>query len=330
MTLQTEAQLVVVDPSVMMPQDGGDMLNRLREVPLEVSEMDHHPSAPDEGGPAHADMMPASEMEVHDKPVEIVIESVPGAGDPGPLEVHDMAPAADEVAPPVDDNEAKKPKKDPRWDWESRGAKGFVAWIKERCDDVPRHSGNDTAGLERAMAYLDKLDGEISRAMRMDLDGELDANQIEKVRSIIDDGVSRLESRLDQVKQHKKQSKKKKKTSAVEVMDGALVKEAQKITGVQGVFVTVDILTARIAKTCINGMVSAGHDIEDLFRKQSEYYNLNRREKACVMQLLEDMGYAFRQDRLLDPDDGLHVELSDNGDFAANYADGNTDTWGNR
>lgn len=310
------------------------MGHSLELVPLEVSELEmERPTAPDESGPAGADMMPAEqEMEVHDVPVEIVIESVPGAGDPGPLEVHDMSPAADEVATPaMDDNEAKKSKKDPRWDWESRGAKGFIAWVKERCDDVPRHSGNDTAGLERAMAYLDKLDGEISRAMRMDLDGELDANQIEKVRSVIDDGISRLEARLDQVKQHKKQSKKKKKsTSALEVVDGTLIKEAQKITGVQGVFVTVDILTARIARTCINGMVSAGHDIEDLFNKQAKYYNLDKRERACVMQLLEDMGYAFRQDRLLDPDEDLHVELSDNGDWAANYADGNTDIWGNR
>jgi hypothetical protein len=179
------------------------------------------------------------------------------------------------------------------------------------------------------VAYLEKLDGEISRAMRMDLDGELDANQIEKVRSIIDDGVGRLHDRLDKVKKHKKNSRKKKSTTAEFQGDEFMVKEAQKITGVQGVFVTVDLLTSLIARTCINGMVSAGHDIEDLFTRQSEYYGLNKREKAQVIQLMDDMGYAMRRDRGF-PGEEIHVQDSDNFDWAANYAGGVTNIWSDK
>ena len=82
---------------------------------------------------------------------------------------------------------------------------------------------------------------------------------------------------------------------------------------------TVPLLISRIARVCINGMVSAGHDIEDLFRKQVELYNLDKREQAEVMQLLADMGYALRQDRGYLTGEGVNQERSDNADWAANY-----------
>jgi hypothetical protein len=303
MSLQSTAQeLIVVDPSGS-PMGGGSHMSL---VPLEVLE-DRHDHGHDHSG-----------VEVHDDPtvIEVQLEMMPGAGDspdPEPIEVHEEK---EEEAKP-DDNDAK-PKKNEKWDWESRGATGFIAWIKERCDDVPKHSGQDTAGLERAVAYLDRLDNEISKAMRLDLDGELDANQIEKVRATIDHGVERLQDRLDKVKKNKKVSRKKKADFDVYYSEG-LVKEAQKITGVQGVYVTVPLLISRIARVCINGMVSAGHDIEDLYERQVKFYKLNDREQAEVMQLLADMGYAVRQDRGFMPNDDVDTRSSDNMDWAANY-----------
>lgn len=298
MSLQSEAQLLVVDPSM---------------VPLEIGEHDH-PSF-------HSEVPEGEAMDVAEPgEVSIVIEDLPGAPtgtkDPEPeIEVADAAGPTVEEQPAAD----AKNKKDPKWDWEAHGPTGFIAWVKSRCDDVPKHSGYDTAGLERAVAYLDKLDGEISRAMRMDLDGELDANQIEKVRAMIDDGISRLHDRLDKVKKVKKTKRSKKKSAAEETTE-MMVKEAQKITGVSGVVVMADLLTSRIARVCINGMVSAGHDIEDLYARQVKEYGLNKREQACVMQLLADMGYPLRQDRGFMPEDDIHIEESDNMDWAANYA----------
>lgn len=299
MSLESAAQLLVVDPSAM-PMGGGSPMEL---VPLEVSE------TPDMAS------LPTEEMEVHEPgEVSIVIEDLPGAPpgthDPEPEPVLEVSEDTDKK---MDENDAKK-KKDPKWDWETRGAKGFLAWVKERCDDVPKHSGYDTAGLERAVAYLERLDNEISKAMRLDLDGELDADQIEKVRATIDNGIERLHDRLDKVKKHKKTRKKKSETE----IEG-LVKEAQKITGVQGIYIVAPLLASRIARVCINGMVSGGHDIEDLFDRQVKYYNLDKREQAEVMQLLMDMGYAVRQDRGFMPEDDLHVEDSDNMDWAANY-----------
>src|ERR1035437_3302985 len=76
------------------------------------------------------------------------------------IEVSEIQDVEDESK--VDENDAKKPKKNEKWDWESKGASGFIVWVKERCNDVPKHSGYDSAGLDRAIAYLERLDNEIS------------------------------------------------------------------------------------------------------------------------------------------------------------------------
>jgi hypothetical protein len=307
MSLQSTAQeLIVVDPSMGAPMGGGGM----ELVPLEVVD------SPEEHGGHHHHEEDFSPVEVTDHPVELeIVMDLPGAppGTEDPEPVLEVSEPEEDKSKAMDEDPAKAAKNE-KWDWSKRGPTGFIAWVKERCDDVPKHSGYDTAGLERAVAYLERLDNEVSKAMRNDIDGELDANQIEKVRSIIDNGIERLHDRLDKVKSSKKKSRKKK----AEFSEG-LVKEAQKITGVQGVFVTVPLLISRVARVCINGMVSGGHDIEDLYARQVKFYKLNDREQAEVMQLLADMGYAVKQDRGFMPDQDVDVASSDNMDWAANY-----------
>jgi hypothetical protein len=253
----------------------------------------------------------------------VVIEfacNIPGAGNsPDPIlviEVVDDKDADDilEVSE-SDQNDAKKSKKSERWDWESKGAEGFLAWIKERFDTVPKHSGYDTAGLERAVSYLEKLDSEISKAMRLDIEEELDANKIEEVRVKIEDGIDRLHERLDKIKKTKKN--KKKKSSSLE--HESFIKEAQKITGVQGVYIMAPLFASRIARICINGMVSAGHDIEDIYSKQVKKWKLTDREQAEVMQLLADMGYPLRQDRGYMPEEDFDISVDDQYDWAAQF-----------
>jgi hypothetical protein len=304
----TAQQLIIVDPSMMdhsMEGHSHEHNHGMELVPLEVEEV-------------HSDYPAVVEqMEVHEHPEEIeIIMELPGAppGTKDPEPVIEVSEHEDKKDDDSDENDAKL-KKNEKWDWSKRGPTGFIAWVKERCDDVPKHSGYDTAGLERAVAYLERLDNEVSRAMRMDLDGDLDADQIEKVRAVIDNGVERLNDRLDKIKSSKKKSKKKK----ADFESDDLIKEAQKITGVQGIFVTVPLLISRIARVCINGMVSAGHDIEDLFDRQVKFYKLNDREQAEVLQLLSDMGYNVRQDRGFMPNEQLEVDDVNGMDFAANY-----------
>ncbi len=316
MTLQSRAQeLFVIDKSMISPAS---------HLPAadthEVSEHHH-------AGHEHGEFGD-SQLEVTEPvDIEIVVEELPGApaGTKDPEPVIEVAEEPLHVSEKEDANDAKKNKdggKGEKWDWAKHGPHGFVAWVQSRISDVPKHSGYDSAGLERAMAFMDRLDNEISKAMRMDLDGELDANKVEKVRADLDDGIARLQARLDKVKETKKSNRKKKKTAEYEVDDEGFLKEAQKITGVQGIFVTVPLLISRIARVCVNGTVSAGHDIEDLYTRQVKKYNLSDREQAEVRQLLWDMGYAMREDRGFFPEDDLEISDSDNMDWAANYADG--------
>jgi hypothetical protein len=262
-------------------------------------------------------------LEVEEQPIEVVIDMgdmkldpVPGA--PGAQEILEVK---EEDAPEVEEresndaedvNDAKKPKG--KWDWKSRGPQGFVAWVKERFDTVPRHNGTDSAGVERAASYLEKLDSEISKAMRLDVDGELDANKVEEIRCKIDDGIEALKDRLDKIRKSKKGNKKKSDF----VFEG-MVKEGQKITGVQGIYVTVPLLISGIARVLINGTVSAGHDLKEMYDKLVDKYKLNDREKTEVRWLLFDMGYPLRGDRGYLPDEEYDQTSSDNLDYAANY-----------
>ena len=316
MTFNTTAQLVILDT----PDESGESL--IHDPDSEIIVYDSKPDM-DEVIENHEELqlMPDDALQVALPEEELVIEleGIPGAPpealDESQLTVEDEEPKEKDE----DENDArnKGKKKDPRWDWESalkdNGPNGFLKWVKEKFDGVPTHSGYDTAGLERAVAYLEKLDDEISKAMRMDLDGDLDANKIEEIRSKIDDGVERIHDRLSKI--HTKSRKKKKKAE----LETGLVKEAQKITGVQGVYVVVPLIVSTIARICINGYVSAGHDMEDTFKRVADKYNLTDRDKLEVVQLIQDMGYPIRADRAFMDGEEYDTTSSDNFDFSANY-----------
>ena len=284
-----------------------------REAPAALEMHDQEESTPE----MHEGIEPGS--------IEITVDDLPGVQKlddelEKSLEVHDDTVSSNETMRAADvadskDKDAKKSKKDPKWDWESRGAHGFVAWIKERIDDVPQHSGYDTSGIERAISYMEKLDNEISKAMRLDLDAQLDANKIEEVRAKLDDGIERLHDRLEKVRAGKGKNKRKKKAD----QDSGLVKEAQKATSIAGIVITVPLIISRIARVCINGTVSAGRDTEDLYKRQCEYYSLDRREKAELQQLLADMGFPIRQDRGVPMDEDFDPASEDGADWMQNF-----------
>ncbi len=284
-----------------------------------VSEVHHHHHFPELQGDEKPHGQDSSLEVTEPVEIEIIIDDLPGA----PPNTKDPEPILEVAEEPInvkdDDNDLKKAKdgKNEKWNWEAHGPHGFVAWIKARIADVPKHSGYDSAGLERAMAFMDRLDNEISKAMRMDLDGELDANQIEKVRAELDDGISRLQARLEKVKQTKKSKRKKK--SEYEIDEDGFIKEAQKITGVQGVYVTVPLLISSIARICVNGMVSAGHDVEDMYNNLSKKYALTNREQLELRQLLFDMGMPMRIDMGMEPEEDLEVSDSNNYNWQTNY-----------
>lgn len=263
-----------------------------------------------EDGDMIIDELPTDVVEITDEePQIIVMPELLGVS--GPIEeIVIEEDDNDEEDENDSDSQSSAPKD--KWDWEAYGPEGFVSWVQERVDSVPRHSGSDTAGLERAISYMEKLDKEISTAMRLDLDGELPHEKIEVVRQKIEDGLEALENRLEKVKQRKK------KKAFFSVYDSQFVKNAGS-TKIHGISATVPLLILGLCKICINSKVSAGHDLEETFFTLAKKYKLDEREKMEMMLLLKDMGYPLRLDRGLFGDEDIDLTSSDNFDFAANY-----------
>lgn len=236
--------------------------------------------------------------------VVFVLDDVPGA------------PSAGEIIISDDDNEVEvqaNPEDIDTWSWEP---KEFLGWLQKMFDSVPKHSGYDSTGLEKAISYFEALDREITKAMRKDFKNEIDSAKAERAREQIEKGLERLVDRLEKVRKDKfKKSKKSKSWSE----SAGIVKEAQKATRITGITVTVPLLISRIARVCINGMVSAGHDIEDMYTRQVEEWKLDKREQAELAQLLEDMGYAMHTDRGYPVGEPVEIWRNDNFDWGAQY-----------
>jgi hypothetical protein len=259
----------------------------------------------------------------HNHPAfEIIVDELPGV-DHLDEELEKSLDISDDTVSSADAlmaaDESKKSKKDAKWDYKKHlsegGCDAFLAWIKERVSSIPKHSGYDKAGLERAISYMEKLVDEIHKAMREDIDGVLDADKIEDALAEIEEGIERLHARVEKVKASKKSSKRSKKS---EISNDLLIKHAQKAPTVSGIIITVPLLISKIARVIINGMVSGGHDANDIYQEQVKMYKLSMREQAELQELLFDMNMPLRMDRGYLPNE--EIDMTDGKfDWASGY-----------
>ena len=243
--------------------------------------------------------------EVEDGPkTEIVftLNAIPGA--PKDLVVED-----EEEGEEPEEEQTEIEEEVDSWVWEkSHGTSKFINWLKEMIEKVPAHSGTDTTGIERAMSYFERLNTEISKAMRKDYKNEIDAAKAEEARSMIEDGLKRLRDRLERL--HEKKFKKiKKKAGITKTADTSF-------TG--GMSVNIPYFISMIARICINATVSSGKDMSDIFSKLVDKYKLDNREQLQIVQLIKDMGYPLTIDRMKLEKDSFDPSDND-GEFAANY-----------
>lgn len=205
---------------------------------------------------------------------------------------------------------------DDPWNWGAPS--NFLSWLCNKMNVVPNHSGRDSAGLERAISYLEAIDREISKAVRSDLNNDIDISEVETARDELHKGLERLQERLDKVVSSKYPGRKKKRKKKAEE-NSNLVKEA-KSAHVGNIMVTVPLLISSIVRTCINSMVSAGKDIESCFDKLAQKYELTPREEMEAIQLFADMGYAIRRPRGYHRDEEIDYTSTDNFDYIAQYS----------
>jgi len=228
----------------------------------------------------------SEENDGNPEPKEIFfkLDLIPGAAEDDFVE-EDEEEVVEEVveAEPVD-----------AWDWEKQGGThSFLDWIQKMFEGIPKHTGKDTTGVERAISYFERLDKEISSAMKKDFKREIDAAKAEQAREEISKGMESLVDRLEKLRSKKFRKRKGKKASEL----FGITKEAETTTTGK-IVVTVPYFISNIARTCIETTVQAGKDMEECFNKMADQYDLDNREKFQVVTLIKDMGYPLLLDRV--------------------------------
>jgi len=171
---------------------------------------------------------------------------------------------------------------------------------------IPKHDGTTTLGCERAKSWLEKMDREISTAIRKDHDGMLDISALEKVRTNIMSDVAKLSKHINVLKNRFKADGKKKASvddggipswtngSGVEVDYSDLRKQA---ATPNKMFISVPPFERAITGIMINAHVSAGHSIEEVYDYLSKKYAITPREELAIMQICMDSGFHIFKDR---------------------------------
>ena len=175
---------------------------------------------------------------------------------------------------------------------------------------IPRHDGSSTVGCERAISFLDRLNGDISRAIREDHENVLDIAKLEDVRVNIMRDVLVLKDHLGKLKKQIRDNHGKKasgpviprwKTSSGKALSYSQMKEAENLekqaSTPRNIVIAVSPFERAISGMMINAHVSAGHPIEEVYASLKEKYKLTDREELSIMQLCMDSGFHIFKDR---------------------------------
>ncbi len=168
---------------------------------------------------------------------------------------------------------------------------------------IPQHDGRSMSGCERAVSFLERLNNEISRAIREDSDSKLtdDIDDIEKVRRNIMTDILVLKDHLSKLKKELKESHSKKAAPLWIDGSGKSVdihgRSYKKASVPNNIVISVTPFERAITGMMINATVSAGYDMEEVYEFLKDKYKLSDREELSVMQILADSGYHMFKDR---------------------------------
>lgn len=191
-----------------------------------------------------------------------------------------------------EEQEEKKPE-----DWRNTGkAELFPDHLERELQRIkpPSSIRGNRAEMERARGQWTQLCGDISRVLRKDYDGVLNVDDIDAKRQHIERYIEELDNALDGITEMMRKRKQMKRRRRAEDEGEGLVKEAG--TATLGVFITP--FERAIVGALINGVVSGGRNIEELYTEAKKKYDITPREELSVFQILSDMGYANFRDRL--------------------------------
>ncbi len=197
--------------------------------------------------------------------------------------------------------------------------------------NIPQHDGRSMLGCEKAITFLDKLNTQISGAIREDSDNLLDIQALEDVRVNIMKDILVLKDHLGKLKKKFKEEHSKEasldslgipkwtSTAGREVDYDELTKEA---STPNNIVIAVSPFERAISGIMINAHISGGHSIEDVYDFLSNKYSIDDREELAIMQLCMDSGFHIFKDRGTYSPNNADSEKSDGKagvDFLRNY-----------
>lgn len=255
-------------------------------------------------------LKPDNEESIAVADFSFTLPAVPGADD------------AEEIVVEEDSDEAEVAEDDgpiDSWDWfayvKKNGMGSFVDWFKGMWENIPKHDGKGVAGCKRAHGYLKRLEGEVLKAITQDYGKEIDHKLVDDAIDQLEQGLERLEDRIEKLNttKYKRHSKKNKKAFSE---DSGIVKTAE--TSITGhIVVTVPYLISNWARMCIEATIQGGKDMKEAYEAVCKKFDLDDREKFQLITLIKDMGYPMILDRFnYDTDTNNESEMSE---FAKRY-----------
>jgi hypothetical protein len=203
--------------------------------------------------------------------------------------------------------------------------------------NIPQHDGDSMSGCERAVSFLDKLNSEMSRAVRDDSDSSIDLSMLEDVRLNVMKDIMVLKNHLGKLKKKFKDSHKKNATqdatikeagrgktptwlsrSGEEIEYTELTKEA---STPNNMVIAITAFERAISGIMINAHVSAGNDMEEVYEFLNKKYDITPREELSIMQVVADSGHHIFKDRgTYGHDESKSKDSNNRGvDFIKNY-----------
>lgn len=168
--------------------------------------------------------------------------------------------------------------------------------------NIPAHDGRTTTGCEKAIVFLDRLNSQISRAIKDDADSILDLEKLEEIRGHIMRDVITLKDHLNNLKKKIKEEHSKKAFSeSPKWVNGSgdsvdIVKEATTPHN-RGSVITITPFQRAITGMMINAHVSAGKPMDEVYQALKEKYDITDREELEIIQICMDSGFPFFKDR---------------------------------
>lgn len=212
--------------------------------------------------------------------------------------VEPVTPAPGDMSPqtPRQPQNGEEQKLDEQQGWRStKDPKEFMEFLQKELRRIGNpHAWRTKSEKERGLAQLKKLDHFTSEALRSDYDNVLDVPSIDAIRNRIEHHIDQCEVALEGIQNMKKNRKKLRRRGEDEP---EMTKEAG-VPHFNGMNVMITPLERAIVGILINGKVSGGKDMEELYAELKEKYDLSERDDLAIFQILNDMGYPTFRDRL--------------------------------